>query len=62
MNRKEDENMEEADREVEGADSPEPHEVTVAREEINMLLTEQRKTATLKVRMSIKHLSDHSIA
>ncbi|XP_067407576.1 kinesin-like protein KIF19 [Emydura macquarii macquarii] len=48
VNRKEDENMEEADREVEGADSPEPHEVTVAREEINMLLTEQQKTATLK--------------
>ncbi|TFK10444.1 RING finger protein 17 [Platysternon megacephalum] len=47
-NGKEDENMEEADREVEGAGSPEPHEVTVAREEINMLLAELRKTATLK--------------
>ncbi|XP_032649984.1 kinesin-like protein KIF19 isoform X2 [Chelonoidis abingdonii] len=45
---KEDENMEEADREVEGASSPEPHEVTVAREEINLLLAELRKTATLK--------------
>ncbi|KAM8960416.1 kinesin-like protein KIF19 [Pelodytes ibericus] len=29
-------------------ESPEPHEVRVAREEINMLLAEQRKTATLK--------------
>lgn len=37
--------MEEVDRE----DSPEPHEVVVAREEINMLLAEQRKTAALKV-------------
>ncbi|XP_044836280.1 kinesin-like protein KIF19 [Mauremys mutica] len=48
VNGTEDENMEEADREVEGASSPEPHEVTVAREEINMLLAELRKTATLK--------------
>ncbi|XP_075755717.1 kinesin-like protein KIF19 isoform X3 [Pelodiscus sinensis] len=48
VNGKEDENMEEADREVEEADSPEPHEVTVAREEINVLLAEQRKTAALK--------------
>ncbi|XP_030433510.1 kinesin-like protein KIF19 isoform X1 [Gopherus evgoodei] len=48
VNGKEDENMEEADREVEGPSSPEPHEVTVAREEINMLLAELRKTATLK--------------
>ncbi|XP_053898961.1 kinesin-like protein KIF19 isoform X5 [Malaclemys terrapin pileata] len=48
VNGKEDENMEEADRELEGAGSPEPHEVTVAREEINMLLAELRKTATLK--------------
>lgn len=31
-------------------DSPEPHEVTVAREEINLLLAEQHKTAALKVR------------
>nr|XP_056722599.1 kinesin-like protein KIF19 [Euleptes europaea] len=29
-------------------DSPEPHEVAVAREEINLLLAEQRKTAALK--------------
>ncbi|XP_028909060.1 kinesin-like protein KIF19 [Ornithorhynchus anatinus] len=36
------------DEEEEEADSLEPHEVAVAREEINMLLTEQRKTATLK--------------
>ncbi|XP_065416146.1 kinesin-like protein KIF19 isoform X5 [Chrysemys picta bellii] len=48
VNGKEDENMEEADRELEGAGSPELHEVTVAREEINMLLAELRKTATLK--------------
>ncbi|XP_029432686.1 kinesin-like protein KIF19 isoform X2 [Rhinatrema bivittatum] len=34
--------------EEEGEDSPEPHEVAVAREEINMLLAEQRKTATQK--------------
>uniref|UniRef100_A0A8C3I6R3 Kinesin-like protein n=1 Tax=Chrysemys picta bellii TaxID=8478 RepID=A0A8C3I6R3_CHRPI len=48
VNGKEDENMEEADRELEGAGSPELHEVTVAREEINMLLAELRKTAILK--------------
>lgn len=40
VNGKEDENMEEADREVERAGSPESHEVTVAREEINVLLAE----------------------
>lgn len=28
----------------------EPHEVALAREEVNMLLAEQRKTAALKVR------------
>ncbi|XP_074866733.1 kinesin-like protein KIF19 isoform X2 [Carettochelys insculpta] len=48
VNGKEDENVEEADRELERADSPEPHEVTVAREEINMLLAEERKAAALK--------------
>lgn len=53
VNEKEDETMDEEDREVEGTDSPEPHEVMVAREEINMLLAEQRKTAALKVRLSI---------
>ncbi|XP_053327987.1 kinesin-like protein KIF19 [Spea bombifrons] len=36
------------EEEEEEADSPEPHEVMVAREEINMLLAEQRKTAALK--------------
>ncbi|XP_062999563.1 kinesin-like protein KIF19 [Elgaria multicarinata webbii] len=41
---KEDESMEEAEQE----DSPEPHEVVIAREEISMLLAEQRKTAALK--------------
>ncbi|XP_060116619.1 kinesin-like protein KIF19 [Heteronotia binoei] len=41
---------EEEEEEGEGSreDSPEPHEVAVAREEINMLLAEQRKTAALK--------------
>ncbi|XP_015277559.1 PREDICTED: kinesin-like protein KIF19 [Gekko japonicus] len=44
-----DEAMEEEEEE-EGSreESPEPHEVVVAREEINMLLAEQRKTAALK--------------
>ncbi|KAL8175398.1 UNVERIFIED_CONTAM: hypothetical protein K2H54_023252, partial [Gekko kuhli] len=44
------EEEEEAEEEEEGSreDSPEPHEVVVAREEINMLLAEQRKTAALK--------------
>ncbi|XP_030068794.1 kinesin-like protein KIF19 isoform X2 [Microcaecilia unicolor] len=48
-NEKGEEDME-ADRgmEEEDVDSPEPHEVAVAREEINMLLAEQRKTATQK--------------
>ncbi|KAM9222603.1 LOW QUALITY PROTEIN: kinesin-like protein KIF19 [Leptosomus discolor] len=35
-----DENTEEKDREVDIVDPPEPHEVTVAREEINLLLAE----------------------
>ncbi|KAM9598863.1 LOW QUALITY PROTEIN: kinesin-like protein KIF19 [Morphnus guianensis] len=39
-----DENTEEKDREADIIDSPEPHEVTVAREEINLLLAEQHKT------------------
>ncbi|XP_019368507.1 PREDICTED: kinesin-like protein KIF19 [Gavialis gangeticus] len=51
VNEKEDETMDEEDREVEGTDSPEPHEVMVAREEINMLLAEQRKTAALKAEL-----------
>ncbi|KAM7152111.1 kinesin-like protein KIF19 [Macrochelys suwanniensis] len=51
VNGKEDENMEEADREVEGTGSPEPHEVTVAREEINTLLAELQRTATLKLEL-----------
>ncbi|XP_072453812.1 kinesin-like protein KIF19 isoform X2 [Notamacropus eugenii] len=44
---KDDENVE-ADGEGEEGESNEPHEVSVAREEINMLLAEQRKTAALK--------------
>ncbi|XP_056662466.1 kinesin-like protein KIF19 isoform X2 [Monodelphis domestica] len=43
---KDDENVE-ADGEEEG-ETNEPHEVSIAREEINMLLAEQRKTAALK--------------
>ncbi|XP_036597403.1 kinesin-like protein KIF19 [Trichosurus vulpecula] len=44
---KDDENVE-VDGEGEEGESNEPHEVSVAREEINMLLAEQRKTAALK--------------
>ncbi|XP_054849652.1 kinesin-like protein KIF19 [Eublepharis macularius] len=40
--------MEEEEEEESREDSPEPHEVVVAKEEINMLLAEQRKTAALK--------------
>ncbi|KAM6155814.1 kinesin-like protein KIF19 [Rhynchocyon petersi] len=43
-----DEEPPEADAEGEEAESAEPHEVALAREEINMLLAEQRKTAALK--------------
>ncbi|XP_074775805.1 kinesin-like protein KIF19 [Athene noctua] len=43
-----DENTEEEDREVGITGAPEPHEVTAAREEINLLLAEQHKTASLK--------------
>ncbi|KAM4697773.1 kinesin-like protein KIF19 [Rhinophrynus dorsalis] len=43
--------------EEEEEDTPEPHEVAVAREEINMLLAEQRKTATLKAELE-KRLAD----
>ncbi|PKU31559.1 kinesin-like protein kif19 [Limosa lapponica baueri] len=42
------ENTEEEDGDVDTVESPEPHEVTVAREEINLLLVEQRRTAALK--------------
>ncbi|XP_059682572.1 kinesin-like protein KIF19 [Gavia stellata] len=52
-----DENTEEEDREVGIIDSPEPHEVTVAREEINLLLAEQRKTAALKTELE-QHLAN----
>ncbi|XP_061456303.1 kinesin-like protein KIF19 [Rhineura floridana] len=45
LSEKEEVAMEEAER----GESPEPHEVVVAREEISMLLAEQRKTAALKV-------------
>ncbi|XP_027761917.1 kinesin-like protein KIF19 [Empidonax traillii] len=51
------ETVEEEDREVDVMDSPEPHEVTVAREEINMLLAEQRKTAALKTELE-QHLAN----
>ncbi|XP_004386020.2 kinesin-like protein KIF19 [Trichechus manatus latirostris] len=40
----------EADAEGDEGESVEPHEVALAREEINMLLAEQRKTAALKSR------------
>ncbi|KAM6196751.1 kinesin-like protein KIF19 [Sarcoramphus papa] len=52
-----DENAEEEDREVDIVDSPEPHEVTVAREEINLLLAEQCKTAGLKTELE-QHLAN----
>ncbi|XP_069726553.1 kinesin-like protein KIF19 [Phaenicophaeus curvirostris] len=44
---------EEKDENKEGdiPDSPEPHEVTVAREEINLLLAEQRKMVALKTEL-----------
>lgn len=45
-----DKNTEEEDRAVDITDSPEPHEVTVAREEISLLLAEQHKTMALRVR------------
>lgn len=44
-----DEEPPEADTEGDEGESAEPHEVALAREEINMLLAEQRKTAVLKV-------------
>lgn len=34
---------------TDGDESMEPHEVALAREEVNLLLAEQRKTAALKV-------------
>lgn len=36
-------------REMDILDSSEPHEVRVAREEMNLLLAEQRKTLSVKV-------------
>ncbi|KAJ7403633.1 Kinesin-like protein KIF19 [Willisornis vidua] len=50
-------NTEEENREVDVIDSPEPHEVTVAREEINLLLAEQRRTAALKTELE-QHLAN----
>lgn len=38
-----------ADTDMDAGKSAEPHEVALAREEVNMLLAEQRKTAALKV-------------
>ncbi|KAM6379218.1 LOW QUALITY PROTEIN: kinesin-like protein KIF19 [Pluvialis apricaria] len=51
-----DENTEEEDREVDVTDSPEPHEVMVARKKINLLLAEQRKTVALKTELE-QHLA-----
>ncbi|XP_028942697.1 kinesin-like protein KIF19, partial [Antrostomus carolinensis] len=51
------ENTEEENREADIKDSPEPHEVTVAREEINLLLAEQRRTAALKTELE-QHLAN----
>ncbi|KAK4813675.1 hypothetical protein QYF61_019568 [Mycteria americana] len=52
-----DENTEEEDREADIIDSPEPHEVTVVREEVNLLLAEQRRTAALKTELE-QHLAN----
>ncbi|XP_075421719.1 kinesin-like protein KIF19 isoform X3 [Ascaphus truei] len=46
----EDGGMDTADEE-EDMDTPEPHEVVVAREEVHMLVAEQRKTAALKAEL-----------
>ncbi|XP_004688116.1 PREDICTED: kinesin-like protein KIF19 [Condylura cristata] len=43
-----DEEMAEADADGDEGESTEPHEVVLAREEVNMLLAEQRKTLALK--------------
>ncbi|XP_014801679.1 PREDICTED: kinesin-like protein KIF19 [Calidris pugnax] len=50
-------NTEEEDRDVDTMESPEPHEVTAAREEINLLLAEQRRTAALKTELE-QHLAN----
>lgn len=39
-----------ADADGDEGESAEPHEVALAREEVNMLLAEQQKTVALKVR------------
>ncbi|XP_055661166.1 kinesin-like protein KIF19 [Falco peregrinus] len=52
-----DANTEEEDKEVGFINSPEPHEVTVAREEISLLLAEQCKTAALKTELE-QHLAN----
>lgn len=44
-----DEEPVEADGDGDGEEGTEPHEVALAREEVNALLAEQRKTAALKV-------------
>ncbi|XP_065501079.1 kinesin-like protein KIF19 [Caloenas nicobarica] len=54
---KKDESTEEEDREGNIIDSPEPHEVTVAREEINLLLAEHRKVVALKAELE-QHLAN----
>lgn len=45
-----DEEVLEAGPEGDEGQPAEPHEVALAREEVNMLLAEQQKTAALKVR------------
>lgn len=51
-----------ADTDMDTSKSTEPHEVALAREEVNMLLAEQRKTVALKVGratgMSLSHTGD----
>lgn len=49
----------EADGDREGEEAAEPHEVALARDEVNMLLAEQRKTEALKVR-GAGSLSSHT--
>lgn len=48
-----------ADGDQDGEEAAEPHEVALARDEVNMLLAEQRKTEALKVR-GAGSLSSHT--
>lgn len=54
-----DEEPGEAHADGDEGESTEPHEVALAREEVNMLLAEQRKTAALKVRRGAGHIQGH---